>query len=80
MNIKIDVDSGVRDVWVTLSRRNLETLLSKLDRGKQASACLLTRHCEDGTYLMVHAEEDGEHYAKRAPGEVHPLDDPERAT
>lgn len=77
MNVQTKDDNSI---FITLSRRNLETLLSKLDRGPSESACLLTRHCEDGTFLMVHAEPDWEHYAKRAPGDVHPLDDPERAT
>lgn len=58
---------------VTLSKRNLQTLLSKVDReGSHATLC---RETDDG-YLTVHAQSDEVHYRDREPGAVHPLDDP----
>ena len=71
-------------VTVYLTRRNLLTLLSKLDR-KQAgddTACTIvkadTRHktypCTEVTEVV--AVEDSEYYKERAAGPVHPLDNP----
>lgn len=54
--------------YVTLSRRNLLTLLAKLDL--EGSACTIMgdkMECE-GELLMVTAEEDFEHYGDRRPG------------
>ena len=69
---------------VYLSRRNLLTLLSKLDRVKegQASACtIIKRDTEHERFsqslkeIMVTAVEDKEYYIDRMPGMVHPLDE-----
>lgn len=68
-------------VVVTLSRRNLLTLLHKLERG--TSACTLVsgnayrdRVEVDDVQLVVTAERDELHYAHRdAPGTVHPLEE-----
>lgn len=68
-----------------LTRRNLQTLLNKLDRNKlqpgSSEACLAktdTVHpkypCSDAIY--VYALEDAEYYGDRLPGEVLPADDP----
>jgi len=67
---------------VYLTRRNLTTLLSKLDRTKAGdpSACTLvkrdTQHpkypCSD--VIAVVALEDAEYYTDRIPGPVHPKD------
>lgn len=69
---------------VYLSRRNLQTLLNKLDRNKMtpgASACGIVKvdtihkkyPCSEVT--DVYAIEDEEYYDREA-GEVHPLDVP----
>lgn len=70
---------------VYLSRRNLLSLLSKLDRVRdgQFSNCTLIKL--DNTHkkypqtmdgIEVHAVEDADYYADRPAGEVYPLDDP----
>ena len=73
---------------VYLSRRNLLTLLRKLDRNMRAgdavSECTLVKQdtvhpkypCSDVIYVT--AVEDDEYYTTglRAAGEVHPADDP----
>lgn len=51
---------------LTLSRRNLLTLLAKLDGYPPGSACMIEK---DGLY--VKAEEDHIHYSDRPPGEMH---------
>lgn len=67
-----------------LSRRNLLTLLSKLDRNQKmsgSSQCTLVKR--DTTHPMfpcsdvveVTAVEDAEYYTDRKPGEVHPEDE-----
>lgn len=58
---------------IVLSRRNLLTLLSKLDRVRdgEESACTLIK--SDGT--IISAEEDSDHYANRTPGSIHPRDE-----
>lgn len=60
---------------VILSRRNLLTLLSKLDRHKagEATARTLVKADQD---VAVTAIEDEEYYVDRTPGAVHPSDDP----
>lgn len=60
------VDRG-EIVTVTLSRRNLVTLLNKLDRPD--SLRTLYRDTDDGM-LIVKAETDDEHYQDREPGPV----------
>ena len=70
---------------VYLSRRNLLTLLSKLDRrtaGHITEATLLKNDSQHPKYpqsmahIAVIAVEDDDYYADRDPGEVHPLDTP----
>lgn len=70
---------------VYLSRRNLLTLLSKLDRkavGIDTQVTLIKRDNTHPTYpqtmaaIEVVAIEDDEYYNTRPPGEVHPDDDP----
>lgn len=53
-------------VRVTLSRRNLTTLLNLLDRNVGMSS--LRRACESNISLIVVVEEDAEHYGLREPG------------
>ena len=77
--MKVTVDyygtdpSEAGHVRVTLSRRNLLTLLAKLDGYPTNSACTIFRECEGGETLHVTAEEDAVHYAEREPGEMHPV-------
>ena len=70
---------------VFLSRRNLLTLLSKLDReakGDITSCTLIKRdnfhpiHPQTTLAIRVIAVEDSDYYIDRKPGEVHPLDTP----
>lgn len=71
---------------VYLTRRNLQSLLNKLDRNKAAgvpvSRCRLQKYdtvhptypCSD--IIEVIALEDEAYYIDRAPGDIHPLDVP----
>lgn len=63
MKLKIDR----QHIVVILSRRNLKTLLAKLDGFPKQSFCSIE---SDG--LLVHAEPDDIHYAGREPGPMHP--------
>lgn len=67
--MKGGVSSNGAIVDVILSRRNLLSLLHKLDM--PGSARTLFRDV-DGLRLVVRAETDEEHYAEREPGAVHP--------
>ncbi len=71
---------------IYLSRRNLLTLLSKLDRKKNGedTKCTITK--QDWLHpkypqsikdvVMITAIEDEEYYYEREAGKVHPNDDP----
>lgn len=59
---------------VRLSRRNLLTLLSKLDRKRAGEDTYCAILKGDGTLIV--AQEDSPHYGERSPGVVHPLDEP----
>jgi hypothetical protein len=70
---------------VYLSRRNLLTLLAKLDRrqaGQMTEATLIKndnrhpKYPQSMAHIAVIAVEDDEYYTDRDPGEVHPLDTP----
>ena len=71
---------------IYLSRRNLLTLLSKLDRVKSGDSSLCTIIKSDWIHsvypqsikdhIMITAVEDGEYYADREPGRVYPADEP----
>lgn len=58
-----------RGVWVLeMTRRNLQALLDKLDDPQSARS--LGKTSEDlGSYVLVTAVEDEEHYADRPPGQ-----------
>ena len=69
---------------VYLSRRNLETLLSKLDRVKagDSSKCTLikadtqnSKYPQTMSEIAVVAVENEDYYTDRNPGEVFPLDE-----
>lgn len=73
---------------VFLSRRNLQTLLNKLDRvklGEQSFCTLIKNDNTNPMYpqsmpqVMITAVEDDEYYAVRTPGEVLPVDAPSAA-
>jgi len=57
-------------ISVTLSERNLRTLLAKLDEPR--SYRTLMRRTESGILLWVTAERDKQHYEERIPGDVAP--------
>jgi hypothetical protein len=72
---------------IYLSRRNLLTLLNKLDRQKAGglSACTIIKndtahptYPQTMTSINVVAVEDDDYYSDRDAGAVLPLDDPER--
>lgn len=72
---------------VFLSRRNLLTLLSKLDRraaGEQTAATLIKSDNTHPVYpqsmdsIFITAVEDEAYYTDRAVGEVHPSDNPSK--
>lgn len=54
-----------------LSRRNLMSLLAKLDGSPPRSRCTIIGGSEALGWTVV-AEEDEVHYADRYPGEMHP--------
>jgi hypothetical protein len=62
------------EVLVTLSRRNLLTLLAKLDGHPPNSACTIVLPGVEGPELRVKAEENELHYQNRPapPGPMHP--------
>lgn len=69
MNATFNPDTRV--VTVTLSRRNLLTLLHKLDMPD--SHRTIRRLTDDNLAVWVTAEDDAEHYGTvRTPGPVHP--------
>lgn len=71
---------------VFLSRRNLLSLLSKLDRaaaGEQTECAIIKNDDAHPVYaqtlpsILVQAVEDAAYYEYRRAGVVHPLDDPD---
>ena len=69
---------------IYLSRRNLLTLLSKLDRQEagDATACAIITsanpadpYCNTINQVMVIAVPDEKFYTNRSPGIMHPLDE-----
>jgi len=75
---RVDVDANAMGrglIVITLSRRNLRTLLAQLDGFPAFSAATIVfpaGHSRPG--LVVHAEEDDKHYGRRGygPGLMHP--------
>lgn len=72
-------------VRITLSRRNLTALLSKLDRqaAGEITACTLIKndnnhpiaeYNQSPAQIIVTAVEDDQYYIDRAPGGIHPAD------
>lgn len=55
------------EIRVVLSRRNLRSLLAKLDGAPTESAMTIYK-----AGVFVTAEEDGEHYGDVRPGAMHP--------
>ncbi len=58
------------DGTVVLSRRNLLTLLAKLDGHPPDSHCMIYGG-SDAPGLLIKAEEDDEHYKDRPAGQMH---------
>lgn len=54
------------DITVELTRRNLQSLLAKLDGNPPNSACTIF-----GQGVYVKAVENEEHYGRRPPGPMH---------
>ena len=54
-----------------VSRRNLQSLLAKLDGHPPESSCTLEAPRSEGRFF-IKAEENEPHYAGRQPGHVHP--------
>ena len=69
MNIKSFIGGRV---VVELSRRNLESMLAKLNGYPPSSHCTLVRECENGLILEVRGVENDQHCVKREPGPMHP--------
>src|SRR5437868_4351803 len=69
MHIRVDWDTG--RIAVELSRRNLLTLLAKLDGHPPNSACTIEKDFID-VYLSVKAVPDEDAYRDHPPGEMHP--------
>ena len=76
----------MKPVQVYLSRRNLLTLLSKLDRKKKGeeTKCTIikrdnqhTTHSQNVEEVIVTAVEDEVYYADRPAGAMLPADDPQ---
>ncbi len=71
---------------VYLTRRNLLSLLSKLDRvaqGEQSHCTLVKQDTVHSKYpcsdvIEVTAVEDADYYADRPAGDVHPADEPRK--
>jgi len=70
---------------IYLSRRNLLTLLSKLDRqaAGEATVCTLVKsdnahpkYPQTMDHIYVTAVEDTDYYIDRSAGDVHPSDEP----
>lgn len=59
-------------VKLVLSRRNLLTLLAKLDE-PESHRTLYKMLSDIGVYCIVQAEDDAEHYGSRKPGPMSPL-------
>jgi hypothetical protein len=70
----VTIDSN--RVYVTLSRRNLRQLNALLDSPDAGRSCL-ARKDDNGVSLVVHVEDDADHYDRRdaGPGRTaHPRD------
>ncbi len=63
MRLEFETDTGFPVVVVTLSRRNLRTLLTKLNEPDSKRTLSINRIPENGHLLTVRAEEDDEHYS-----------------
>lgn len=58
-------------VVVELTRRNLKTLLAKLDGHPRRSAGQILKHVDD-RIVVIQAVEDEAHYSDRPAGMMHP--------
>lgn len=71
---------------IYLTRRNLQTLLNKLDRQKAGEGTFCTIVKADTAHIkypisepcLVTAVEDEDYYTDREPGVMHPSDEPRR--
>lgn len=81
------INKARHEVRLYLTRKNLLTLLSKLDRKKEGglSFCTIIKHDtvhpkypQSHPNIMITALEDEDYYDDREAGPVYPPDDPER--
>jgi hypothetical protein len=70
MNLRLYAVAGVLHVDVTLSRRNLRSLLTKL--AEPVSLRTLIRDMDNGVRLIVRSDPDYIHYADREAGTLVP--------
>lgn len=74
MKLTFEVPARGQVAVVTLSRRNLLSLLHKLDMPGSARTLRSANCQQQGWVLEVRCEDDEEHYGARGfgPGEMHP--------
>jgi hypothetical protein len=72
--MKLEVKPDLHVAEITLSRRNLRTMLQKLDMAGSARTIYSDGWGPDGTWrLILCSEDDDEHYRDRKPpGPMHP--------
>lgn len=54
-------------VYLRLSRRNLRQLNAMLENRDRGNGCLARRN-DNGVCLVVHVDDDADHYKERDPG------------
>ena len=64
----MEIEHRPSGTWVILSKRNLLSLLAKLNGQPAGSACTIAKAAVGGSYFYVKAEEDAVHYSGRKPG------------
>lgn len=68
--MKVDIED--RSITVELTRRNLETLLAKLDGNPPDSLCTIAKGEPSYGWVYVRAVENEAHYSDRPAGRMHP--------
>ena len=72
---------------IYLSRKNLQTLLNKLNRAAEGGSTMCSIIKSDNIHpvypqtmdeVLITAVEDDEYYSHRSPGFIHVLDDPSK--
>jgi hypothetical protein len=68
--IIMNAKSNGKTLLVTVSRRNLLTLLQKVDLPAGESHCAISRICDNGLVVVLKAETDAAHYGDREAGQM----------